>query len=85
MSNSPFMREQLMSNELHSVLGGGATRPRPHVVKELWAYIKKHNLQDPQSKRDIICDAPLKNVFGKGRVNMFEMQKLLSDHLRPVE
>lgn len=85
MTNSPFMREQLMSNELHAVLGGAATRPRPHVVRELWAYIKKHALQDPTSKRDIICDAPLKSVFGKSTVNMFEMQKLLSAHLRPVD
>ena len=85
MTNSPFMREQLMSNELHAVLGGAATRPRPHVVRELWAYIKKHALQDPASKRDIICDAPLKSVFGKSTVNMFEMQKLLSAHLRPVD
>ena len=74
-----------MSNELHTVLGGAATRPRPHVVRELWVYIKKHNLQNPESKRDILCDAALKSVFGKNTVNMFEMQKLLSAHLRPVD
>ena len=85
MSNSPFMRQQLMSNELHAVLGGGPTRARPHVVKELWAYIKTHNLQDAANKRNINCDTALHNVFGKKSVNMFEMQKLLSSHLRPAE
>ena len=54
---------------------------RPQVVKKLWEYVKENDLQDPDNKRDILCDAKLKAVFGKKRVNMFEMQKLLSAHL----
>ena len=56
--------------------------PRSEVVKKLWAYIKKNNLQDPQNKRNINADANLKKVFdGKATVNMFEMTKLVSKHL----
>lgn len=56
--------------------------PRSEVVKALWVYIKKNNLQDPKNKRNINADANLKKVFaGKDVVNMFEMTKLVSKHL----
>jgi hypothetical protein len=56
--------------------------PRSEVVKKLWAYIKKNNLQDPKNKRNIVADEKLKPVFGgKAVVNMFEMTKLVSKHL----
>jgi chromatin remodeling complex protein RSC6 len=56
--------------------------PRSEVVKGLWAYIKKNNLQDAKNKRNINADAALKKVFGgKDVVNMFEMTKLVSKHL----
>ena len=38
--------------------------PRPQVVKGIWDYIKKHNLQNPEDKREIICDDKLKKVMG---------------------
>ncbi len=56
--------------------------PRSEVVKALWVYIKKHNLQDPKNKRNINADEHLKKVFdGKATVSMFEMTKLVSKHL----
>lgn len=56
--------------------------PRSEVVKKLWVYIKKNDLQDPKNKRNINADANLKAVFGgKSVVNMFEMTKLVSKHL----
>ena len=56
--------------------------PRTEVVKQLWVYIKKNNLQNPQNKRNILADAKLKAVFaGKSEVTMFEMTKLVSAHL----
>ena len=56
--------------------------PRSEVVKKLWMYIKKNNLQDPKKKRNIIADNKLKVVFGgKAVVDMFEMTKLVSKHL----
>lgn len=55
--------------------------PRSEVTKQLWAYIKGKNLQDPANKRNINCDEALKAVFGKDSVNMFEMTKLIGAHL----
>ena len=80
-TNSAFMKPMNLSEELEDVVGKGPM-PRPEVVKALWAYIKKHDLQDPQNKRNINADEKLKKVFGgKGTVNMFEMTKLVSAHL----
>ncbi len=75
------MKPMKISSELAAVVGAGPM-PRSEVVKALWVYIKKHDLQDPKNKRDILGDEALKKVFGgKERVNMFEMTKLVSKHL----
>ena len=80
-SNSAFMKPMNISSELAVVVGKGPM-PRSEVVKKLWVYIKKNNLQDPKNKRNINADASLKAVFGgKAVVNMFEMTKLVSKHL----
>jgi chromatin remodeling complex protein RSC6 len=78
---SAFMKPMNISAELAEVIGAGPM-PRSEVVKALWVYIKKNNLQDPANKRNINADAKLKKVFGgKDIVNMFEMTKLVSKHL----
>ena len=78
---SAFMKPMNISDELAEVVGKGPM-PRSEVVKALWVYIKKNNLQDPKAKRNIVADAKLKAVFGgKAVVNMFEMTKLVSKHL----
>lgn len=70
-----------ISAELAVIVGKGPM-PRSEVVKKLWVYIKKNNLQDPKDKRNINADESLKKVFGgKEVVNMFEMIKLISKHL----
>lgn len=75
------MKPLNLSSELEAVVGKGPM-PRSEVVKKLWEYIKKNNLQDPKNKRNINADAKLKAVFGgKNVVNMFEMTKLVSAHL----
>lgn len=75
------MKPMSLSAELEAVVGKGPM-PRSEVVKALWVYIKKNNLQDPKNKRNINADANLKKVFGgKEVVNMFEMTKLVSAHL----
>ena len=80
-SNSAFMKPMTVSPELAAVIGAGPM-PRSEVVKKLWVYIKKNNLQDQSNKRNINADAALKSVFGgKAVVNMFEMTKLVSKHL----
>ena len=80
-ANSAFMKPMKLSADLEAVVGKGPM-PRSEVVKGLWAYIKKHNLQDPANKRNINGDDKLKAIFGgKATVNMFEMTKLVSKHL----
>lgn len=80
-ANSAFMKPMTISDELAAVVGKGPM-PRSEVVKALWVYIKKHDLQDPANKRNINADENLKKVFGgKAMVNMFEMTKLVSKHL----
>ncbi len=79
--NPAFMKPMNVSATLAAVVGAGPM-PRTEVVKKLWAYIKKNGLQDKVEKRMIHADAALKEVFGgKGKVNMFEMTKLVFKHL----
>lgn len=71
-----------LSADLEAVIGKGPM-PRSEVVKNIWVYIKKNNLQNPANKRNILADEKLKKVFGgKAEVTMFEMTKLVSAHLK---
>lgn len=54
---------------------------RPELVKQLWVYIKAHDLQNPEDRRTIMCDEKLERIFKRKKVGMFEMNKLLSDHI----
>ena len=54
-TNSAFMKPMTISPELAIVVGAGPM-PRSEVVKALWVYIKKHNLQNPSNKRNILAD-----------------------------
>ncbi|GJE17502.1 SWIB/MDM2 domain-containing protein [Methylobacterium marchantiae] len=69
------------SAELAAVVGA-ASLPRGEVVSKVWEYIKKHNLQNPENKREILADDKLKKVFGKDKCTMFEMNKHLAAHLK---
>ena len=80
--NSALSKPLNLSPELEAVIGAGPL-PRTEVVKKLWEYIKKNNLQNPANKRNILADDKLKAVFGgKSEVTMFEMTKLVSAHLK---
>lgn len=79
--NPAFMKAMTPSPELAAVIGNSG-QPRTEVTKKIWAYIKKHDLQDPENKRMINADEKLKAVFGgKKQVSMFEMTKLVNNHL----
>lgn len=75
-----FMQNMTPSKELAAVVGN-APLPRTQVIKGLWDYIKKNNLQDPKNKRMINADAKLKAVFGKATVGMLELTGLANKHL----
>ena len=80
--NPAFMKPMTPSSALAAVVGS-APMPRTEVTKKLWAYIKKNNLQDPVNRRMINADAALFAVFGgKRQVSMFEMTKLVGQHLK---
>lgn len=81
-AKSAFMKPCKPDDALAAVVGASPI-PRTQVVKKLWAYIKKNNLQDKKNRRNINADDKLKVVFGgKKTVNMFEMTKLVSRHLK---
>jgi len=70
-----------LSEELASIVGKEIL-PRPQVTKELWAYIKKHDLQKPGDRRKIICNEALKSIMdGNEEVTMFSMNKYITPHL----
>lgn len=76
-----FNAELSLSPELAQVVGA-ETMARPQLVKALWAYIREHNLQDPNNKKNIILDDPLRNVFQRDSFTMFSMNKFVKRHVR---
>ena len=81
-ANPALLKPLGLSDELEAVVCKGPMA-RGQVVKKLWEYIKKHDLQNPQNKRNILADDKLKPLFGgKHEVTMFEMTKLVSGHMK---
>ena len=80
--NAAFMKPVTPDAALSEVVGSKPL-PRTELTKKLWAYIKKNGLQDKKNRRNIHSDDALKAVFaGKAVVNMFEMTKLVSKHVK---
>lgn len=69
-----------LSPELEAIVGAGPM-PRTQVTKKIWEYIKANNLQNPENKREIRPDAKLGKVLGNDPINMFQMTKVVSQHL----
>ncbi len=78
---SAFNKPLQPSKELAAIVGA-APLARTEVVSKVWEYIKKHNLQNPANKREIIADANLAAVFGQQKATMFELNKFLAKHLK---
>ena len=80
--NAAFMKAMTPSGYLAAVVGS-MPLPRTEVTKKIWDYIKKNKLQDAMNRRLINADERLRQVFGgKKQVSMFEMTKLVSNHLK---
>jgi len=71
-----FAKPYLLSEPLAAVIGVESLS-RPQVVKQLWAYIKANELQNPSNKKEIICDSLLKPLFNADKIDMFKMNKVL--------
>ncbi len=79
---NPALLKPVQPDEILAEIVGSKAIPRPQITKKVWDYIKKHDLQDKENKRNINADDKLKPVFGgKKQVTMFEMTKLVNDHI----
>jgi upstream activation factor subunit UAF30 len=79
--SAAFMKPVQPDQKLSEIIGREPL-PRTEVMRKLWNYIRGHNLQDPVNKTFIKADEKLRDVFGgKDRVNMFEMTKLVFQHV----
>ncbi|MBV2217313.1 MAG: SWIB/MDM2 domain-containing protein [Diaphorobacter sp.] len=79
--NAAFMKAMTPSAALAAIVGANPL-PRTEVTKKVWEYIKKNKLQDAVNKRIIKADAKLKEIFKKAEANMFEMTKMINEHLK---
>ncbi len=80
---SPALMKPVTPDDLLSKIVGSAPLSRSSVTKKLWDYIKERKLQDPKNKRMINADAVLKPIFGgRSQVSMFEMTKLVNQHVK---
>ena len=69
-----------LSPELADIVGKKVAS-RAECIKELWAYIKKNKLQDPENKSFVVPDKKMAKIFGNDRMRGFGMSKFLSAHL----
>jgi chromatin remodeling complex protein RSC6 len=80
---NPALLKPVQPDATLAVVVGSTPIPRSEVTKKLWDYIKKHKLQDEKKKTNINADDALTAVFGgKKQVTMFEMTKLVSQHIK---
>lgn len=80
---SALKRPVKVSDELAEVVGKGPM-PRTEVTKKLWEYIKKNKLQDAKARRQINPDQKLGRVIGNQQIDMFQMTKKVSAHLKEM-
>ena len=74
-----FSRKLEVSSALAAIIGPGPMT-RTRMMEKLWGYIHDNDLQDPHDGRMINADEKLERVFGKDRVSMFEMTKLINNN-----
>ena len=79
--NAAFMRPMQPDDKLAAIVGS-KPMPRSEITKKVWDYIKKHGLQDKKKRTQINADDNMRAVFGgKTQVSMFEMTKLVNQHM----
>ena len=79
--NAVFMAPLTPSNNLAEVIGS-KPMPRTEIVKKVWDYIKKNNLQDKNNRRMINADEKTKSLFGKDQISMFDLAKIVNNHIK---
>lgn len=79
--NAAFMAALTPSPALAAVVGNKGL-PRTQIIKKIWDYIKKNNLQDKKNRRMINADEKLKVLFGKPQISMFELAKIVNKNAK---
>lgn len=79
--NAAFMAPLTPSSNLSEVIGSKAL-PRTEIIKKIWDYIKKNDLQDKKNRRMINADDKLKPLFGKSQISMFELAKVVNKNVK---
>ena len=69
-----------LSDDLADIVGKKEAS-RAECVKQLWAYIKEKDLQDPKNKQYFKPDKKLAKIFGTDSIRGFGMVKFLKTHL----
>jgi len=80
-ASSAFMKAMQPSEELAQIVGNKPL-PRTEVTKKIWAHIKRHKLQNPKNKREILADDKLQPIFGTKKLDMFQMTRAVNKHLK---
>jgi hypothetical protein len=78
-----FLREHIPSKELSAIVGSKPIM-LTEATKKLWQYIRKNGLQDTKNRRMINANDGLFAVLKKRQVNMFDLTKIISKHLKPI-
>ena len=80
--NAAFMAPLNVTPALQEVVGSKPL-PRTEIIKKIWDYIKKNNLQDSKNRRMINADAKLGEIFeGKKQNSMFELAKVVNNQIQ---
>lgn len=83
-STSGFQKPVRVSEQLASLLGGEREVSRPEIVKRIWNVVRERGLLDARNRQYAVCDQELAQLFGRSRVRMFGMMKLLKRHISPL-
>ena len=85
---SGFAKPCLVSDDLCEFLGKpkGTEMARTAVTTFITNYIKDNNLQNPENKKQIICDKALKKIIsiepGEGPLTYFNIQRFMKHHYK---
>lgn len=71
-----------LSSEMANFMGSPESS-RGDILKQIWAHIKEHNLQDPKNKKQIRPDAALAKILGtKDPFDMFKLAGMITPHIK---
>lgn len=83
-----FAKPSLISDELADFLNipRGSELARTEATSKIISYVKEHNLQNPEKKKEFILDDKLKSLLKPGPndvIGFFTLQTFLKSHFPP--